>query len=43
VPLCTAVLLKMQVLWGVTPCRSASSFRRFEGSYCLHGQELQEE
>jgi len=38
----TTVLLKTKIFWNVTQCRGASSFPRFEGSYCLNllGQVL---
>jgi hypothetical protein len=29
----TAVLLKIQVFWRVTPCRVVNDYRRFKGSY----------
>jgi len=31
--------LKIQVFWGVKPCRLSYDFRRFEESYSLHLQD----
>ena len=36
----SAVLLKIQAFWDVTPCRPVKMYRRFEVSYCLHLQDL---
>jgi len=36
----TAVLLKIHTFWDVMLCLWASSSRRFDGSYCVHLQEL---
>jgi hypothetical protein len=30
--------LNIQVFWDVTPCRPVDSYRRFEGTLCLHPQ-----
>ena len=36
----TAVLLKIQAFWDVTPCQPVKMYQRFEGSWCLHLQDL---
>jgi len=39
------VLMKIQFLSNLTPCRMLNYYWRFEGSYChhLHGQAVPEE
>jgi hypothetical protein len=32
----TAVVMKIQVFWNVTPCRGVNSYRRFGGAQCLY-------